>query len=446
MPRFVPLPALVLAEGRFGAPLRTAVPASAIAKCPPSPTLPPFPPIAIWPHRYRHPQYGGEAAGRLAMGSCRVKFYGGWVMVLLCLFRVPRRPRCGAGARLLQEAKQRLDALRAAVRREVFSARVVVKWAVSEDVFHRLDCLPALAGDLVRVDVVRREKEYLTGVWWGAVFRPVVRSGHFGMLAMSVVTGAIAWPTRRLRFVGLWPSGFYKTGLHEEWALEDALSELEDHSPEEDAALRRRCPFNAAGTDRKLNAGAFESAPGKRLVPTQQQLQQQSQPQPQCQQPPPPPALVRNDESTAPPTPLLPTISLNGGSRPPPAARDPDSSHPPSTAPPPAAKPRAQQAKVAAPSSSAPTPPRAPGNAFPAAALSSETFAMGRAKANAATIAQEVAEVADQQMPDDLSCFSKNSGGLMNDSEGAPEHRHHLAILMQACALWAGISCTCVDE
>ena len=78
--------------------------------------------------------------------------------MLLCLSWFPRCPWHGAGSCLLQESKQRANALVfgevlwgiswAAARSEVYLARCVEEWAVPEDMLYGLNCLPALAGDL----------------------------------------------------------------------------------------------------------------------------------------------------------------------------------------------------------------------------------------------------------------------------------------------------------
>lgn len=160
----------------------------------------------------------------------------------------------------------------------------------------------------------------------------------------------------------------------------------------------------------KLNASAFEFVPGKRFAPTS------AQQQPQPQNAAPPPAFERPAEPDGPPAPP-PTISLKiGGAKraptvPTPAARDPAPAHAPSPTPPPAAKPVAQTAKAVVPTSSPSTPSRTPGNASPApaSAPSSKTFTMGRAKTDTATIAQEVATVADQEVLNELFGDSASS-------------------------------------
>ncbi|KAI0265918.1 P-loop containing nucleoside triphosphate hydrolase protein [Gloeopeniophorella convolvens] len=147
----------------------------------------------------------------------------------------------------------------------------------------------------------------------------------------------------------------------------------------------------------KLNATAFEFVPGRGFGP--RQPQQSAPPQP------PAPAFERHEETEAPAP--APTISLNiGGPKPTPTA--PPAAAPakapvsaPSAAPVPAAKP-SSQAKATPPTST--TPSRTPGSASPApaAAPSSKTFTLDRAKTDTATIAQEVAAVADREVLEDL--------------------------------------------
>ncbi|CCM04045.1 uncharacterized protein FIBRA_06204 [Fibroporia radiculosa] len=135
----------------------------------------------------------------------------------------------------------------------------------------------------------------------------------------------------------------------------------------------------------KLNANAFSFVPGQTFRVPQQNTQ------------PPPPPIERPPQTEAPAPP--PTISLNiGGSKPatPPAQKEPPADASPSKQPEPHKPISAAAAHPAAkPASRVESP-------APAAAPSSKTFSLEKAKTDTAAIAQEVQAAADEQTLRDL--------------------------------------------